>query len=354
MGNFKQTLLEKRKLVWQEIKDYLEQLTVFPDYCRVDDSYQALVNFHHEVAFEYPYRKGKYFRPTLLLLTTEAMGFDHEKAIKTAAAMQMSEDWILVHDDVEDQSLKRRGKPTLHEQYSNGLAVNAGDALHVLMWEILNDNFSIISHQKAMRIIKEFCVMLKRTTLGQTTEIKWATENKLNLTEEDIYFIMESKTVYYTCAGPMRLGAILAGASSSQLNSLYQFGRALGYCFQIRDDLLDLVSDFRGLKKQKGNDIWEGKRTIILAHLLAESKGKDRQKLIEILKKKRESKTQNEIDWVLSVMEKYGSLEYAGEQVTKFQAEAHRIFDRQLSFLSQQPARDQLKQAIDFVATRKH
>lgn len=352
--DFRKVLEEKKKVVWPEIKTYLDTLVDFPDYCRIPSQYQPLVEFHQKLVGEYPQRKGKYVRPTLVLLAAAAMGFQEKKAIKTAAAMQISEEWILNHDDIEDDSLQRRGKPTLHRIYGQELAINAGDALHVLMWKILRDNEGVVGSTKTMAILDEFYWMLSRTTVGQTVEIKWTQENKLDLTDEDIFFILESKTGYYTIAGPMRLGAILAGASSRQLELIYQFGQKLGRAFQTKDDLLDLTSDFSGLKKQAGNDIGEGKRTIMLMHLLQKVKGEDKNRLKEIMEKNREEKGREEIDWVIQAMEEHGSLAYGRQLAQKLACQAEEIFEKELGFLSRQPARSQLKAGIDFMVTRKY
>jgi len=303
---------------------------------------------------EYPRRQGKYVRPTLLLLVAEAMDYSSKKAIKTAAAMQVSEDWLLIHDDIEDDSLARRGKLTLHRLYGRELAINAGDALHILMWKILVDNFKVLGTKRALATEKEFCQMLNRTTLGQTTEIKWTQENRLDLVDNDIFFILDGKTSYYTIAGPMRLGAILASAGKRQLDLLYQFGQYLGRCFQIRDDLLDLTSDFSGLKKQQGNDIYEGKRTIMLAHLLRVVKGKDRKKLLAILAKKREEKSKREVFLVIEMMRKYGSLAYGEGLARDLAQKARDFFERNLGFLEKEPARSQIKAGIDFMLERKY
>jgi len=338
--DFKQVLEKKKKIVWQEIKNYLDKLIEFPDYCQILPKYQPLVRFHQKITSEYPKRKGKYIRPTLVLLTAAAMGFPEEKAVRTAAAMQVSEDWILNHDDVEDDSLERRGRPTLHRLYGKELAINAGDALHVLMWKILWDNRQVLGEEKAGEIAEEFYQMLNRTVLGQTMEIYWTKKNKTDLNDDDILLILESKTAYYTIAGPMRLGAILAGASLGQLEAIYEFGKPLGYCFQIRDDILDLTSDFSGLKKQKGNDIYEGKRTMMLAHLFRKAKGRDKKRLLKIMAKKREEKTAEEVNWVIGLMKKYGSLEYSQKLAEKFAKQAQEIFERKLGFLKHQPARN--------------
>lgn len=352
--DFKEVLEGKKKIVWQEIKKYLDSLTDFPSYCRIPSKYQSLARFHKKITSEYPQRKGKYVRPTLLLLTASVMGFSEKKAIKTAAAMQVSEDWILGHDDIEDDSLERRGESTLHRLYGKELAINAGDALHVLMWKILRDNEKIIGIKKTMAILDEFYQMLNRTTLGQTVEINWTQENRTDLNNRDVFFIMESKTSYYSIAGPMRLGGILAGANKRQLAAIYEFGKPLGICFQIRDDLLDLTSDFAGLKKQMGNDILEGKRTVFLIHLYRTLKGKDRKKLLAVMRKKREGRNPQEVRWVIKMMEKQGSLDYGQKLAEKFAVQASSIFEKKLKFLKFQPARDQLKAGIDFILKRDY
>ena len=352
--DFKQVLEEKKQLVWPEIKSYLDSFLSFPSFCQVPAKYISLANFHRSIVSEYPERKGKYLRPALVLLTAKAMGYSQKKAIKTAAAMQISEDWILNHDDIEDDSLQRRGKPALHQMIGKELAINAADGLHILMWKVLRDNLELVGTAKGKEILDEFCQMLTRTILGQTVEIKWTQENRTDLADKDVLFILESKTGYYTIAGPMRLGAILAGANKEQLNKLYQFGKLLGYCFQIRDDLLDLTSDFAGLKKQTGNDIYEGKRTIMLTHLLRVIKGKDKKRLSKIMKKKREEKTKSEVKWVIEMMEKYGSLNHGRKLAEQLSSQAKTYFDKKLGFLSCQPARDQLRSGINFILERNH
>jgi len=352
--DFTAVLAQKKQLVWPEIKTYLDKLLDFPSYCAIPSKYDSLKKFHSKIVNDYPQRQGKYFRPTLLLLTAEAMGVPLNQALKTATAMQISEDWILIHDDIEDDSLQRRGKPTLHQIYGKELAINAGDALHILMWQVLKDNLKLAGEGIGQKIFDEFTTMLSRTVFGQTVEIKWTQENKQNLSDQDILLILESKTAYYTIAGPMRLGAILAGANPKQLNSIYQFAKPLGYCFQIRDDLLDLTSDFQGQKKQTGNDIYEGKRTIMLVHLLRTANHKDKEKLKKILSKNRQQKTKTEVAWTINMMKKYGSLNYGEKLAAKFALQAKQLFDKNLGFLSKQPARDQLLAGIEFVLNRKH
>lgn len=351
---FEEVLAEKRDRVWPVIKRYLEDSVKFPNFCKIPSKYASVAELHQKLIADYPERKGKYLRPSLVLLTASAMGFPEKKALKTAAAMQVSEDWLLNHDDIEDDSLQRRGSPTLHHLYGKELAINAGDGLHILMWKILKDNLKVVGNEKGLKILDEFYRMLSRTVLGQTVEIKWAQEGKIDLIDEDVLFILESKTGYYTIAGPMRLGAILGGASEKQLVDIYEFGKILGRSFQIVDDLLDLTSDFKGLKKQVGNDIYEGKRTIMLVHLSRTVSGENRKKLLAIMEKPRDKKTESEVKWVIEKMKEYKSLEHGRELAEKFAKEAEEIFEKKLNFLKHQPARDQLQAAIEFIVKREY
>ena len=352
--DFTDLLKANRSLIWPVIEKNLSSITTFESFCQPDEKYSPLVEFHAQMSSVYPKRMGKYFRPSMVVLAGEAMGAPQDLLLNTAAAQQLSEEWILIHDDMEDDSAQRRGEPSLHNVYTKELAVNAGDGLHVLMWTLLQANKDIIGVEKTFQIMAEFSKMLDRTVVGQTIEIKWTQENKQDLCDEDILLILESKTGYYTVAGPMREGAIIAGATGDQLEKIYHFGKLTGYCFQIKDDLLDLTSDFQGLKKQIGNDIFEGKRTIMLAHLLRTVSGSDKLKLSEILGKTRYQKNADEVTWVISKMSQYGSLDYADKLMRHYASEAQKYFASHLNFLSQKPARDFIEYLPEFLVNRDH
>lgn len=346
-------LNQYKKEIWKEIQTYLKDPS-YPNSFKIPPKYKELKDFHWKTVKEYPRRKGKYLRPTLLMITCETMGGNKQQSIKTAAAMQISEDWLLIHDDIEDNSLMRRGKPTLHKMFDTELAINAGDALHVIMWNVLTQNHKILGYKKTHELTDEFHRILVRTIIGQTTEIYWTKRNKINLTTKDWFFIADGKTSYYTIAGPMRLGAMIANASQKQLDSIAKFGIQLGRCFQLVDDILDITSNFGGLKKQTGNDIYEGKRTVMLSHLLKNAKPSDKKKLLSILNKDRENKTQDEVSWVINKMHSYGSIDYAKKLAKKLKGDSNTIFEKDLKFLSRQPARRKLQSLINFVLERNH
>lgn len=351
--DFKGVLAEKKAIIWKEYRKYLAGSTK-PAYAqdRIQD-YKEEDAFFWKTISDYPERQGKYVRGALILLVCEAMGVDQKKAVLTGAAMQASEDWILIHDDLEDCSPERRGGQALHRIYGAAQAINAGDALHILMWKMLCGNEKVLGAEKTFRIMDEMNNMLMRTTLGQSVEIKWMEENRTDLTDKDVFFVIGGKTTYYTICGPMRLGGIIAGLNEKQLNALFEFGTPLGRCFQIKDDLLDITSDFEGLKKQVGNDIFEGKRTLMLMHLLRKANMEDLGKITAILKKKREEKSEAEVKFIISKMHEYGSIRYGEEKAEELKNQALKAFDEKLGFLSCEPGRSKLRAAIKFILERK-
>jgi len=352
-NNFSEILKNYQNVLWPVIEKNIHQSFIIPEYCQIPPEYQSVVEYQQQLILDYPSRKGKYFRPTMLLLTAQSMGVNLDFALPTAAAMQISEDWILNHDDIEDDSPDRRGQPTLHKIHGIELALNAGDALHLIMWQVLHRNFSLFGTDLSLAIISEFESMLNRTVLGQGIELKWAKDTHYIPNYQDNFFVLESKTGYYTIAGPMRLGAILAGATTPQLDQIYHFGVLLGRTFQIIDDYLDLTSDFSGQKKIKGNDIYEGKKTIMLIHLLQNADSTDLPQIQTIFSKSRDQKTASDVDLVIKLMEKYGSLDYSQKLAIDFATQANTIFENDLTFLKQEPYRSQIESAIDFVTTRK-
>ncbi|MHA2175018.1 MAG: polyprenyl synthetase family protein [Candidatus Hodarchaeales archaeon] len=261
--------------------------------------------FWHQVA-DYPLRGGKYIRSSLIILACEALGGSRDDALFTAAAMELCQTWALIHDDIEDDSKKRRGKPALHYIYPVAQAINAGDGLHIMMWGLLARNLERLSPDLCTRVWKEFYNMLLRTVVGQSADL--AFRDSLDLTDDDVYYIMDGKTGYYTIGGPIRLGAIIAGYDPIRDPALFEqindFSINLGRAFQIIDDLLDLTTDFEGLK-EKGNDIQEGKRSILLLKLLQKADQRTLEKVQKIMTKPSGTRTVEEIDFILSLMKKY-------------------------------------------------
>ncbi len=336
-NEFLKVLFEKRDLTYEEINKYLDRNEP---------------KLHYEIVREYPRRKGKGLRPTLCLLTCEAFGGKPEKAIKTAAAIQMFEDWVLIHDDVEDDSDMRRGKPALHKLYGKELAINAGDTLHVLMWKVLRDNEEILGPDKTFRVMDEMVEILLTTTAGQFMELSWIRDERFDITEEEYFQMTSMKAGTYTIVGPCKLGAIVANAEEKHLKTIEEFGSYLGVAFQIQDDALNLIGEEKKYGKEIGGDILEGKRTLMLIHLLKNCGESEKEKVIEIYRKKRSQKTVEDVKYVLSLMRKYGSIQYGVSTSRKLAEKAKRIFNEKLGFLPETTAKKNLRMAFDFVIER--
>ncbi|NJK43646.1 MAG: polyprenyl synthetase family protein [Pleurocapsa sp. SU_196_0] len=217
------------------------------------------INHLYAMMRDYPARGGKMLRSRLLFASSLAHGGTFEAALPLAAALELFQNWVLIHDDIEDDSEERRGKPALHRLHGIPLAINAGDALHVYMWQVV--------HRCGVRgAFEEFLEMIHRTAEGQQIDLGWIENNRWDITEADYLELVRRKTAFYTVVTPFRLGALAAGLEPD--GRFTAAGLDLGVAFQIRDDWLNLAGDRAVYGKEIGGDLMEGKRTLMLVHLL--------------------------------------------------------------------------------------
>jgi geranylgeranyl diphosphate synthase, type II len=313
---------------------------------------------HYKMVKDYPERQGKYLRPGLLLLATSMLGGSQEKALLLAASIQASEDWLLIHDDIEDKSEFRRStdtqpRPALHKLYGTDLALNAGDSLHIIMWRILGDAVEKIGGELGWKIFRKVNDILLTTTEGQFQDLYWIKHNVLNISTADYYRMVYKKSAYYSIIGPLQLGAMAAGQVSAKIQkSIEQWAEPLGYAFQIRDDLINLTQVSSVLGKEQGGDILEGKRTLMLIHLLQHCSQSEETYIAAIYGKPRAVKTKAEVKYVLGLMEKYGSLAYAVKTIATHCKQAEQGFAKFALHFPDSKAKHSLRQAISFIGQR--
>jgi geranylgeranyl diphosphate synthase type II len=180
---------------------------------------------------------------------------------------------FLVHDDVEDESLHRRGAPTMHQDGGVAIAVNVGDALNVLAMTPLLRNLEVVGLEKTLRIFREIEQMARESVEGQAMELEWVRANTWELRDAHYFRMTSKKTCWYTTIAPCRLGALVGGPLEVDLEPWIHFGYQLGVAFQIQDDLLNLVGEEERYGKETAGDIWEGKRTLMLIQLLQRARG---------------------------------------------------------------------------------
>jgi geranylgeranyl diphosphate synthase, type II len=299
-------------------------------------------NVNHEISSlyemmrDYPSRGGKGLRGSLCLLWTELFGGKREDALICAASLELYQNWILIHDDIEDASDLRRGLPALHKKYGVELAINAGDALHGKMWALLLQNEKLLGAHTSMRILSEFAMMLDETTEGQQMELCWSKNGRWEITEADYLLMVTKKAAWYTCITPARLGTIIAEARKGKagisgqlpiLEKIVEFGTNLGISFQIIDDVLNLTAEESKYGKEILGDILEGKRTLMLIHLLAVSPESQRENIIQIMSKPRQEKSREDAEYVFKLMKSSGSIDYARRLAKRFSEKALSQFE---------------------------
>jgi len=343
MEKIKTFLRQNKKRIDERIFEHLPTEHEIPE-----------VRNFYEMMWDYPSRKGKGLRPTICLLMCDAFGGKPEKALNTAAALELLENWLLVHDDIEDGSELRRGKPCLHRKYGIPMAINVGDALHCKMWEILHENTDILGYELAFRILSEFTRLADETMAGQHIELSWVENNRWNLTDADYYAMCGRKTSWYTCIAPCRLGAIIAGAEDDEIDNFIQIGWNLGIAFQIQDDVLNLIGDEGVYGKEIAGDISEGKRTLVLIHLLSSCTKEEALEIFSIMNKPREDKLESEIKRIIKLMDKYDSIKYAKSRAKLLVEEAKELFNEKFADLPNTRSKEAFIQLIDFVIDREY
>jgi geranylgeranyl diphosphate synthase type II len=265
----------------------------------------------YRLASDYPLRRGRSLRGSICIAAAKAFGASPEDALRSAVSLELLHSAFLVHDDVEDESEERRGAPTLHSVHGVPAAVNAGDALVLLGLRPLLENRAILGPRISWRVLEEAERMARECVEGQATELRWRRENASGLTEHDYLLMTLKKTCWYTTIYPCRIGALIGTRDGLDLDRFVRFGFFLGAAFQIQDDLLNVTGDHEQYKKEIDGDLREGKRSLMLVHLLATARDEDKKRLLRLLAMPRTEKPAHELAWLRDALRSYRSCEYA-------------------------------------------
>lgn len=206
-----------------------------------------------------PEATGKRIRPLLVLLSTASCNANWQFALPAAAAVELVHNFSLVHDDVQDNSEKRRGRPTVWVKWGVPMAINAGDALFVQSSQAMIDlakNYPSDVVVKAAQILHDTCLDLTR---GQYMDLFY--EKRLDLTVDDYWPMVAGKTAALLAACTS-IGAVLGGAEEPTLEAYRSFGHYLGLAFQVQDDLLGIWGDEALTGKSAASDLVEGKNSL--------------------------------------------------------------------------------------------
>jgi geranylgeranyl diphosphate synthase type II len=262
-------------------------------------------------------------RPALCLATCGALGGDGDRALNSAVALELFHNAFLIHDDLQDESEQRRGGPTLHAELGAATAVNVGNATNLVGLRRLMDNRPLLGSSLAWRILQETELMMRHSIEGQAIELRWIDDNVCDLEVDDYYRMCLKKTSWYTCIYPCRVGSLVA-REDADASRFDHYGWYLGAAFQIQDDLLNIVGDYDAYGKEICGDLREGKRTVMIIHLLRTLRGGDRARLGRFLGRPRRERDADDVAWVRDRLLDAGSVAFARRYARQLAAAAER------------------------------
>ena len=282
-------------------------------------------------------RKGKQMRPMFVFLVAKMIseGNVNERTYRGAAVIELIHTATLVHDDVVDDSNRRRGFFSINALWKNKIAVLVGDYLlsKGLLLSIDNNDFDLL---------KIISVAVREMSEGELLQIEKA--RRLDITEAVYYDIIRQKTATLIAAC-CSLGAASVKPQSNEIEKMRRFGELIGMAFQIKDDLFDYGKEQIG--KPTGIDIKEQKMTLPLIYVLNNCDSKEKKWLINSVKN--HNKDRKRVNEVISFVKSNGGLDYAVAKMKEFQKEALSI----LEDYQESPYRDSLALMVNYVIERK-
>ena len=253
--------------------------------------------------------KGKRLRPFLVLVSAKSVGGSFTKYYNAAAAVEILHNFTLVHDDIMDNSDKRRGRLTLHKKFDVNTAILAGDNLIALAYECLLKD----SKKNVNQVVSTFTHGIIEVCEGQSLDKDFELRDKVSLTEYKVMIYKKTAALAEMCCV---LGGQLAGGSKREISALLGYGKNLGLAFQIQDDLLDIIGDEQDFGKKIGSDLIEGKKTYLFLRALQKAKGADKELLQKVIDHK--GIERSEIENYKNLYIKLGILKDAKKEIEQY------------------------------------
>ena len=282
-------------------------------------------------------RKGKQMRPMFVFLVAKMVseGEVNDRVYRGASVIELIHTATLVHDDVVDDSNRRRGFFSLNALWKNKIAVLVGDYLlsKGLLLSIDNDDFDLL---------KIISIAVREMSEGELLQIEKA--RKLDITEDVYYNIIRQKTATLIAAC-CSMGAAAVKPNSADVEKMRKFGELIGMAFQIKDDLFDYGE--RKIGKPTGIDIKEQKMTLPLIHVLNNAKPKDKKWLINSVKN--HNKEKKRVNQVIDFVKENGGLDYAVERMRHYQKDALEILEE----YPDSEFKSSLRTMVDYVIERE-
>lgn len=300
-----------------------------------------------DAASHLPKAGGKKLRPFLAISTCKALGGCEEDALPPAAAVELIQAFSLVHDDIIDRDETRRGVQTVHRKWGIPTAIVAGDLLHIKAYDVIIR--AAISNQRLMKALPSILYEINESTImiceGQ--ELDEQLERSTQPSERE-YFEMISKKTASLFEASTTIGALVAEANPESVESMRNYGHALGMSFQIIDDILGLTGDERELGKPVGSDIREGKRTLLVIYALAKASAKERRTILKALGNMKASRRESSA--AARAIALTGAIDFSRRKAEDYAQEAR----RSLLSLPGSNERRLLTEALEFILRRSY
>ncbi|WP_330443747.1 polyprenyl synthetase family protein [Flavobacterium sp. C4GT6] len=323
------------KITEQIKQPILQEMELFEK--KFHESMSSKVALLNRITYYIVNRKGKQMRPMFVFLTAKMIssGTVNERTYRGASVIELIHTATLVHDDVVDDSNKRRGFFSINALWKNKIAVLVGDYLlsKGLLLSIDNGDFDLL---------KIISVAVREMSEGELLQIEKA--RRLDITEEVYYEIIRQKTATLIAAC-CSLGACSVDPDSEHVEKMRKFGELIGMAFQIKDDLFDYTDDAIG--KPTGIDIKEQKMTLPLIHVLNTCTKDEKKWLINSIKN--HNKDKKRVKQVIAFVKEHKGLDYAEKKMVEFQQEALML----LSDYTSSPYKDALTLMVNYVIDRK-
>ena len=279
---------------------------------------------------------GKRLRPLLTIASAKMCDYSGDAHIKLAAAIEFIHSATLLHDDVVDASEKRRGKPTANFLWNNQSSVLVGDYLFSKSFQLMVEAESL----NVLSILADASATISEGEILQLSAVR-----NLNTSQEVYFKIIEGKTAALFSAAT-QVGAVIASTEKDFVTSLRNYGRFLGLCFQLTDDLLDYIGDEDSLGKKVGDDFKEGKLTLPLIKAIEKSTSKEQEFWKKAIQKN--SPCDDNLEQALFIMEKYETLDFTRNEAITYSRKASNSLDA----FPRSDLKDTLKELASYVVSR--
>jgi len=286
---------------------------------------------------------GKRVRAILALLWCEVYGDDYKPALPLAVAYELAHASALIEDDIIDHSPMRRGKKSIVEEYGLSNAILTSNLLLFHVPKMLAE-YSYLGSDRVAKLFDLLGEACRSTTWGEFLDLELARKEEASEREYEEMIRMKTSTLL---SAPSIGGAIVGGASGSQASLAGKFGEFLGMAYQIQDDALDLEGDEQVLGKPIFGDLRQGKKSLVLIHCIRRCSGEEKN-FITKLANRVGPYTGDEVSRVKSLLQKYGSIDYARARTSYYISQAKKV----LATVRDCTAKTTLADMSDLLASR--